>query len=180
MRRLIMLIIVLASAACSASERTVAPSADEAAFRASIAGTYVLTDYGPLKGAPFVLFDRMCGANHDQHLQQMLLGDTIVLGADGTARRAFTLGMYTNGTTDWENYDNFPGSWTRFDATGWAYFGGHPTLDIVQHLQNGTSLDFQIRVESDGSLSLPSGLGGSCVGSPEANAQNTINYYRRI
>lgn len=180
MQRFLVLAFAVGAVACSASEPTAVPSADEAAFRVSIAGTYVLTDYGPLKGAPFVLFDRMCGVNHDQHLQQMLLGDTIVLGADGAARRAFTLGTYTNGATNWENYDNFTGSWTRFDATNWWYFGGHPTLDIVQHFQNGTSLDFQVRVESDGSLTVPGALGGSCVGSPEANAQNTINFYRRI
>lgn len=188
MQRLLIPLCSITLAACAASSDATSPLGNDARastnLSTTLAGTYVLSTMGPLTSAPFVMFDRMCGDSHDTRLRQVLLGDTVVLRTDGSARRGFTLGMYTNDVTDWENHDTFGGTWAQFDATNYYYFGGHQSIVVSEILTSSTgvvsNVDLRLRVEADGSLTTPSGIGGSCVGSPEAHYQDIVEVYRKI
>jgi hypothetical protein len=156
------------------------------ADRASLAGTYVLAELGALKGAPFQTIDRWCGANHDIHWQSWYTGDTIVLNSDGTASKAWASLTTHNADSSTTYATSRAGTtWQVSDAPrNYWFYGGYRmvTVSTVLGPSDGqtTTIPMLYRLNEDGTLSYPSQLGESCVGSPNANVRNAYSVYRKI
>jgi hypothetical protein len=168
---------------CSASEPTT-PSLQAA--RESLAGTYVLAELGTLKGAPFQVIDRWCGANQDIHWQSWYTGDTIVLNADGSATKSWaSLTIHGADTSATYAASRTGTTWQVADAPdNYWFYGGSKMVTVSAVLgpsdAQRTTVPMMYRLNADGSLSYPSTLGESCVGSPNANVRAAYSVYRKI
>jgi hypothetical protein len=173
-----------ALAACSASSSVDAPSVRPSDLQP---GTFVLAKVGTQTSAPFKTLDLLCtgsaglssSAANQYRVQQFLIGDTVVLSENGSARRAFALSQAINETMQPASYVSTPGEWDYFDSTNWYYFGEKRSLAVDQTTSKGSS-QMYLRMDSPDTLSWVGTIGGgSCAGS-SVQGQEVAWVYVRI
>ena len=145
-----------------------------------------MSKVGTETSAPFVTLDLMCtGGAHLSpsapdlyRVQQFMVGDTVVLSEDGSARRAFALAQAINETMQPASYVSTPGAWDFFDSTNWYYFGEKRSIAVDQTTSRGSG-QMYLRMDSPDTLSWVGNVGGgSCVGSSEQGHEVVWTYVR--
>ena len=173
--------VVVALSACG----DVAQPAEEVSdlpttFTASMAAgpaVYVLERVESQTAAPIVLFDHPC---RDGRIVQSV-EDTITLALDGSMRRAFVMARTIGQAPATREFTVTTGRWRASQRRrAEFYFGDGPSITISSTTENGRTVpEYQFRIREATALSMLSGLGGSCPGSPNDGREAEFTYGRR-
>ncbi|MCA0374397.1 MAG: hypothetical protein LCH84_01935 [Gemmatimonadetes bacterium] len=154
------------SAGCTGADRSSPTEAERSALaQIGTDAVWVLDQVEQQRGAPIVTVDLPCTAGRVRHL----VHDTIALRADGSARRNIMLRREMADTLLEESGSTSTGAW-RASGT---------TVSLSLRVANGREIPrYDVQLEADGSLSMRSGLGGSCAGAANTGRAATFVYRR--
>ncbi len=138
---------------------------------------YVLDRVESQTAAPIVLFDHAC---REGRIVQSV-EDTITLALDGSMRRAFVLARTIAQAPATREFAVLTGRWRASQRRrAEYYFGDGPSITISSTTGNGRTIaDYQLRIREATALSMLSGLGGSCPGSPNDGREAEFTYGKR-